>query len=166
MSDLSPGHEATEPAGTLGRRRLLKLLTAGGVTAAAQLMPVHWDGASLQLGVLPAHAACTHPGVVSVSGPSWVEDPPGQLNFTMDVSVEEGMQAGTIGQGQRKLPGEQGFRNEGPRSDLTLPEWTFSVDIGADPVGTQYRVMATPRLKKGGVCVNGTPTASVTYTKE
>ncbi len=42
-----------------GRRRLLKLLAAGGAVTAVSMLPGKWSSPALKTGVLPAHAQVT-----------------------------------------------------------------------------------------------------------
>lgn len=57
------------------RRRLLKLLSAGGAVTAVTLLPGKWSSPSIKTGVLPAHAQVT-PGRYEVRcNPEWDSGP-------------------------------------------------------------------------------------------
>lgn len=68
-NDQAPDDESTSGAQptpgapqSLGRRRLLKMLTvAGGAIAAGTLLPSEWVEPVMKVGVLPAHALTTPP---------------------------------------------------------------------------------------------------------
>ena len=71
--DKSPGnegsdsHQATNPE----RRKLLKLLAAGGAVTAASMLPGKWSSPVVKTGVLPAHAQVT-PGRYEIQcDPEW-----------------------------------------------------------------------------------------------